>query len=68
MSRELMKQCLEVLNIHSSASYKIMDAIAAIEQELAKPEQKPTLFFGRAVYFADPKTSEIKNEVTECLQ
>jgi len=24
-----------------------------------KPEPKPTLFFGRAVYFADPRTGEI---------
>jgi hypothetical protein len=68
MSRELMKQCLEALNIYSSASYKIQDVIEALETELAKPEQKPTLFFGRAVYFADPKTSEIKNEVMECSQ
>jgi histidinol phosphatase-like enzyme len=68
MSRELMKQCLDALNIHATASYKIQDAVKALEAELAKPEQKPTLFFGRAVYFADPKTGEIKNEVTECLQ
>ena len=68
MSRELMKKCLDALNIHANASYKIQDAVKALEAELAKPEQKPTLFFGRAVYFADSKTGEIKNEVNECLQ
>ena len=33
--------------------------ITALRQALAQPEPKPTLFFGRAVYFADPKTGEL---------
>jgi hypothetical protein len=33
--------------------------LLVIDSAPTKPEQEPTLFFGRAVYFADPRTGEI---------
>jgi len=43
MSRELLQQALDVLERASDAGYSIEceEAIAAIEAELAKPEQEP---------------------------
>lgn len=67
MSREIMKRALDWIETQPKTS--TADNICAeLRAELSKPEQQPTLFFGRAVYFADPKTGEIKNEVMECLQ
>jgi len=54
MSREQLSYLLRLVK-----SGMLERATTMIEQELAKPEQAPTLFFGRAVYFADPRTGEI---------
>jgi Arc/MetJ-type ribon-helix-helix transcriptional regulator len=44
MSREVMQQALDALQIYSTASHKIQDAIKALKAELSKPEQElPTL-------------------------
>ena len=72
MNRELLQQALDALenakivmgNLTSDDCSDCMyipvtKSIAALKAELAKPEQEPTLFFGRAVYFADPRTGEI---------
>ena len=63
MNRELLKQALHHLEALADDLRRIpsdiAQTIAALEAELAKPEQEPTLFFGRAVYFADPCTGEI---------
>ena len=71
MSRAIMQQALTALNTcdwdydSEEEPYKTFDedlvnaAAAALKEALAEPEQEPTLFFGRAVYFADPRTGEI---------
>jgi len=72
MSREIMQQALDALenakivmgnltsdNCSDCMYIPVTKSIAALKAELAKPEQEPTLFFGRAVYFADPRTGEI---------
>ncbi|CAB4121888.1 hypothetical protein UFOVP20_21 [uncultured Caudovirales phage] len=67
MSREIMQQAFDDLvmaerhlnnaetrywcNQYKQLAHRLL-------KELAKPEQEPTLFFGRAVYFADPKTGD----------
>jgi len=60
MSREITQQIVVALKaLMTGYVGDAEDAIYVIEKELAKPEQVPTLFFGRAVYFADPRTGEI---------
>ena len=71
MNRALIQQAFLALTSAGNKecnfnAYK--DVAEALFAELSKPKQQSTLFFGRAVYFADPKTGEIKNEVMECLQ
>jgi hypothetical protein len=39
MNREIMQQALDALQIYSTASHKIQDAIKALKAELSKPER-----------------------------
>lgn len=66
--REAMKMALEALAYTLDTKHEHFDvdkaqllshlAVEHLQQALAQPEQTPTLFFGRAVYFADLKTGE----------
>ena len=56
MSREIMQQALDALQIYSTASHKIQDAIKALKAELAKPKQEPKLTDAGADTNIDPFT------------
>ena len=67
MSITVMKQALakfeSLWEIGIDAVYKVelLPEIRALRQAIEQAENmKPTLFYGRAVYFADPQTGEIK--------
>ena len=71
MNRALIQQAFLALTSAGNKECRYedyKDVAEALFAELSNPEQQPTLFFNRAVYFADLKTGEIKKEVTECLQ
>ena len=70
--RELLQQALDaLLDANNMALMELsiddayLDEITALREELAKPKQEPTLFFGRAVYFADPKTGKLSKPEQE---
>ena len=62
MALYALKDARCILNDWRNISGAYEDEIKALRQALAQPEPKPTLFFGRAVYFADPKTGEVKTQ------
>ena len=61
MAVEALKE-IHVGNMTPMAEENWNKALTALRQALAQPEPKPTLFFGRAVYFADPETCEVKTQ------
>jgi hypothetical protein len=65
MSREIMQQALDALQIYSTASHKIQDAIKALKAELAKPEQEELIQFkdGKWSYVKKPWVGLTNDEV-----
>lgn len=57
MALEALEAIMFTKNV-GSAHIIAKNARYSLREALAKGGQKPTLFFGRAVYFADPKTGE----------